>query len=89
MTMLNWWHKRKKPYTEIGVRRLPCSKCGEPGFSQWSICADQSNYRVLCLKCDIALNKLVLNWIGHPSADILINHYTLLQKAKNAFRKIG
>lgn len=33
-------HGRRQPYTEIGVRRVPCTRCGEPAEYQWQVCAD-------------------------------------------------
>ncbi len=53
---------RKKPYTQIGISRIPCKRCGEPSVEQWQICADGNQYRGLCVKCDIALNELVLRF---------------------------
>lgn len=55
---------RKTPYTERGIRRLPCFRCGEPACHQWQVCADGNVYRPICLKCDVALNRLVLRWMG-------------------------
>jgi len=55
---------RRKPYTEIGIRRLKCIKCGEKAEYQWQICSDGNQYRPLCAKCDIELNEIVLKWAG-------------------------
>jgi hypothetical protein len=57
---------RKKPYTEIGIRRLKCFRCGKPAMHQWQICADGNQYRPICEECDIALNEMVLKWMGFP-----------------------
>lgn len=62
-------HGRKKPYTEAGVRRLPCFRCGEPARFQWSICADGNLHRPICVRCDVALNTLVLVWANDPDAE--------------------
>lgn len=59
---------RKQPFTERGIARLPCVRCGIPAVHQWQICADGNNYRPLCLGCDVALNLLVLQWAGDPRA---------------------
>jgi len=65
-------HGRSKPYTEIGIRRVPCVRCGRPGRYQWQICADGRLYRVLCGECDIALNELVIRWVwGNTREDDL------------------
>jgi hypothetical protein len=57
-------HGRRKPYTIIGIRRLPCVRCGKPAHATWAACADNRILRPLCLDCDIALNVLVLQWMG-------------------------
>lgn len=51
---------RTKPYTEAGIRRLKCVRCGKQGYSQWQICADGNQYRVLCKSCDVAVNRWVM-----------------------------
>jgi late competence protein required for DNA uptake (superfamily II DNA/RNA helicase) len=58
---------RKTPYTQIGIRRLKCFRCGEKAVEQWQICSDGNIYRPICLKCDIELNELVLNFMGFPN----------------------
>lgn len=57
---------RKKPYTAIGIKRIPCFRCKAPSVHQWQICADGNQYRGLCLDCDIELNRTVLNFMGDP-----------------------
>ncbi len=54
---------RRKPYTQIGIRRMACERCGQPGRTQWQICADDRVYRILCARCDIELNELVVRWV--------------------------
>ena len=46
---------------------------------QWSICADGNNYRPICMVCDVALNRLVLEWMAHPEAERLTNEYAALK----------
>jgi hypothetical protein len=70
-----WVQRRKQPYMLSAIRHLKCVRCGAKAFSQWSVCADQNNYRPLCKACDIALNKMVLNWMGHPRAKELASAY--------------
>lgn len=70
-----WDIVRREPYTEIGVRRLRCIRCGKPAAFQWQICADGNNWRPVCAVCDVDLNELVLRWFGHPRADDLVNDY--------------
>jgi len=70
------WHKtRRQPYTDQGISRLSCIRCGAPAAFQWQICADGNNYRPICLDCDIALNRLVLDWMRHPDAKGLADRY--------------
>ena len=45
-------------------RELKCF-CGEPAKHQWYVCADGVQ-RTICTKCDIALNGLVLDFMGDP-----------------------
>lgn len=55
---------RRRPYTVIGLARLPCFRCGgKPSIHQWQLCADGRAYRPLCEKCDVLLNALVLRWM--------------------------
>lgn len=58
------YSRRRKPYTEIGISRKPCCRCGAPARYQWCICADGNVWRPICAACDIALNALVLSFMG-------------------------
>jgi hypothetical protein len=60
---------RKEPYTQIGIARVPCIKCGKPARTQFQICADDRLYRPLCLCCDRDLNRLVLKFMQFPDAE--------------------
>lgn len=68
-------HGRREPYTAAGITRLPCFRCGEPSVHQWQVCADKRLFRPLCLACDIALNRLVLEWAGDPDVDAKMKEY--------------
>jgi hypothetical protein len=70
-------HGRRKPYTEIGIRRLPCFRCGAAARFQWSICADGNIQRPLCAECDVALNNLVLRFMGDPEAASKVERYRI------------
>lgn len=59
-------HGRRKPYTDAGIRRLPCIRCGKKAHATWQVCADGGMHRPLCESCDVALNELVLKWAGFP-----------------------
>jgi hypothetical protein len=68
-------HGRRKPYTKIGIRRLPCFRCGgKPSQYQWNLCVD-GPYRTLCARCDVELNAMVLRWMGDPDAEAKIRRY--------------
>ena len=60
---------RMKPYTDIGVRRLRCFRCGERAHRQWQICADGNQYRPICMFCDITLNRVVLDYMRDPEIE--------------------
>jgi hypothetical protein len=70
-----WQIRRKQPYTEIGLKRLKCIRCGEPPYGQWQICSEGNNYRPLCTGCDIKLNRMVLKFMKHPHAEQLAAEY--------------
>lgn len=78
-----WTKKRKKPYTEAGVKRLGCVRCGKPAQYQWQICSDGNNYMPICLECDIELYRAVLEFFGHPEKDRLMVEY---EKSKRGSR---
>lgn len=66
---------RRKPYTAIGIRRIPCFRCSKPSRYQWQICADGNRFRGLCGRCDVALNKLVLRFVGDADWRVKIDRY--------------
>lgn len=66
---------RKKPYTTRGIRRVPCARCGEPSVYQWQICSDGNQYRGFCAACDVALNRLVLQFVGLPNWEAMHDAY--------------
>jgi len=68
-------HGRKQPYTEIGIRRIPCYRCGKTAVFQWQACADNRLFRPLCTSCDVDLNRLVLEWMGDPQANQKMDAY--------------
>lgn len=66
---------RKRPYTVLGMLRVRCVRCGERAVHQWQVCADGNNWRALCLQCDVALNRTVLEFMKHPKALQLMLEY--------------
>jgi len=57
---------RKRPYTERGISRVPCARCGEASAYQWQVCANDNRWMGVCARCDVALNALVLRWFRMP-----------------------
>ena len=67
---------RTTPYTQLGIRRIACSRCGtKPSFSSWQVCTDDRVFRPLCRTCDVLLNELVLRWVGDPDTEAKIAAY--------------
>ena len=66
---------RKEPYTELGIKRVPCSRCGKASTSQWQVCANNNRYMGICTACDIKLNKLVLEFMNIANSQGLIIRY--------------
>jgi len=66
---------RKKPYSMIGIGRVPCSRCGKPSRTQFQICADRRIYRPFCTECDIALNELVMRWVWGDTREDDLKRY--------------
>lgn len=81
---MSFWTKvgRREPYTSLGIKRVSCVRCGTPAVHQWNVCADDNRYRALCLDCDIALNKLVLEWANCPDAAAKVARYECEQRTK-------
>lgn len=68
---------RRTPYTSIGIKRIPCARCGAPSVHQWQICSDGNQYRGLCLECDIAMNEVVLRFIGFKNWRSKLKQYRI------------
>ena len=69
---------RKEPYTEIGISRIKCTRCGQSSDQQWQVCANKNRYCGLCDDCDIALNEMVLKFMKIPHAKKLMKFYKKL-----------
>lgn len=67
--------KRTKPYTEIGIRRVPCSRCGAPSHATWQVCAEGRHFLGVCLDCDIAVNEIVLDFMRIPGRKKIMREY--------------
>ena len=66
---------RREPYTNEGIRRVPCVRCGSPARFQWQVCADKNGFRALCIECDVQLNRMVLEWARDPNATAKLAAY--------------
>lgn len=69
------YHGRRTPYTEVGVARLPCTRCGRPASRQWQACANGGRYVPVCALCDYLVNAVVLRLLRLPGADDLLRRY--------------
>lgn len=69
------FHGRREPYTERGIHRVPCVRCGEPSVHQWQICANANRYLTVCEACDIELNRIALDFARIPNAKELMARY--------------
>lgn len=66
---------RRTPYTERGIRRVPCARCGLPSVHQWSTCANGNRWVAVCEACDLALNAIGLRFFRIPNRDALLAWY--------------
>lgn len=66
---------RKEPYTERGIRRVPCARCGKPSTEQWTICSLNGLWHGICPACDALLNQLLLRFMQHPDPDATLAAY--------------
>ena len=66
---------RKKPYTTIGISRIPCKRCGKPSRYQWQVCALNNVYMGVCQECDIELNELTLNFFKIKGRKKILDRY--------------
>lgn len=66
---------RKQPYTEIGITRLSCQRCGGKAEHQWQVCANDNRYLPICIDCDIELNRLALEFMKMPNVEQLMMKY--------------
>lgn len=66
---------RRIPYTEKGISRVPCLRCGQPSSQQWQICSLGNKWVGVCSKCDIELNRLVLIFMRIKGCFQIIKKY--------------
>lgn len=75
---------RKEPYTDRGIERMKCVRCGAKAMFQWNACADDNLWRPICLDCDIELNRMVLEWMGDADAAVKVARYEALKRGNAA-----
>lgn len=71
---------RTRDYTADGIRRVPCSHCGErKSDHQWTLsacAAGNAKWKfALCHECDVELNATMLRFFNAPGADEMIERY--------------
>ena len=74
---------RRRPYTDIGIRRMRCFRagCTNRASHQWQICSDGNVYRPVCTPCDVELNRMVLVWAGFEDAEEKLAAYRMARAA--------
>lgn len=66
---------RRTPYTERGIKRVPCVKCGKPSAHQWRICSTDA-WSAVCSDHDFEINRMVAEWaFGKTKAAPLLRRY--------------
>lgn len=65
---------RRRPYTERGISRVPCVKCGAPSKYQWRICSTDA-WTAVCRRHDIEVNRKIARWAFGSDAEPLLKRY--------------
>lgn len=66
---------RSKPYTDKGLSRVPCLRCGKPSSQQWQICSLGNKWAGICIECDIDLNEYVLKFMRIKKWPAIMSKY--------------
>lgn len=75
---------RSQPYTDEGLKRVPCRQCGQPSEHQWHLrpCAiGRMAWYGLCAEHDLELNRIVLEFMGVPGRERMLTDYAERQAA--------
>lgn len=75
---------RPRVYTDRGLKRVGCSRCGAPASEQWQLRACVTGRMLwypLCLAHDIELNRLVVEFLQVPRGDELLAAYIERKRA--------
>lgn len=68
-------NNRKKPYSEGGIHRVPCVKCGKPSRYQFRICSTD-RWTAVCPDCDLYINRIVACWAyGKKQGNEIVDAY--------------
>lgn len=77
---------RFTPYSKAGIKRVPCTRCGQPSYASWNICADnigsRPQYRGLCVECDIGMNEVAMRYVFGRAREADIKRYAKALRAK-------
>jgi hypothetical protein len=73
-------NRRRRLYQPRRRDRISCAHCGVRGGKYgWSVqaCANKRRvvYMLLCPRCDVELNALMLSWFGIEGAEALLREY--------------
>jgi len=77
---------RTKPYTEIGIRRIPCARCGRPSRFQWTVCANGNRFMGVCERCDVDLNRVALTFFRFDHVEQRVAAYLASKGIKRITR---
>lgn len=70
---------RFEPYTAVGIKRVPCVRCGQGAHASWNICADKvkgrTQFRALCVECDIGMNRIAMRYVFGDDREPDIERY--------------
>ena len=80
---------RRRPYTDAGIRRLRCTRCGAKATRQWSACANGNRHTPLCDRCDVELNELALRFMRLARAEELLAGYRAAVLGPRLSKMIG
>jgi NAD-dependent SIR2 family protein deacetylase len=64
------------PYTRRSIKRAQCVRCGERASDAFTICAAGTHRQLpVCKECDIAINAMIVRFLGFPDAEQMIETY--------------
>jgi hypothetical protein len=69
--------RRRHPYKEHRLDKVSCSVpgCGQPAAEQFDLGHAKEGFRAICEGHDVALNRLVLEFMGDPEAEMKMARY--------------